>query len=193
MIELHPYGEFIPSHPRFMIIGSFPIGKFTNPKKKSEIKPHEIDFFFGGEKNLLWKLLAECFEVELKTKRDIVNFLETEGIAIGDLILACRRKKESASDSALYKIDWNKNLLRQIKGHHIQKVFFTSRKVETWFKRLFPEAQGFERVTLISPSAQSVRSLSRNPDFKVWERKHPGEPKFNFILTDYRLKFRTMG
>lgn len=193
MIELHPYGEFIPSHPRFMIIGSFPIGKFTNPKKRSQIKPHEIDFFFGGEKNLLWKLLGQCFEIELKTKSDIVNFLETQGIAVGDLIRACRRKKGSASDSALFKIEWNKNLLGQIQRHQIQKVFFTSRQVERWFNRLFPEARGFEQVTLISPSAQTMRSLSRWPGFKVWEREHPCEEKFNFILADYRFKFRTIG
>ena len=192
MIERHPYGDYIPKNARYMLIGSFPIGKFTNPDKKHEIKDHEIDFFFGGEKNLLWKLLGLCFDVELKTKSDIVKFLRSKNLAIGDVIQACRRRNGSASDAALCDIEWNLNLLKRIKRHHIKKVFFTSKSVELWFDRMFPEAEGFERITLISPSAQSVRSLPRNPEFQKWVKSHPGEPKFNFILADYQSKFRTI-
>ncbi|WPU67003.1 uracil-DNA glycosylase family protein [Peredibacter starrii] len=193
MIEVHPYGEFIPKKPRWMIVGSFPIAKFSNPKKRSEIKPHELDFFFGGEKNLLWKLLGLCFDRDLKSKKDVIRLLEDQGIAVGDVIKACRRKNGGGSDSDLYQIKWNNDLIDIIRDNGIKKVFFTSRKVEVWFNKLFPESSDIEKVTLISPSGQSVRSLSHHPDYEDWEKLHRGEPKFNFILTNYRLKFRTRG
>ena len=176
-----------------MIIGSFPIGKFTNPKKRIEIKPHELDFFFGGEKNLLWKLLGLCFDRELKTKEDVIRLLEEQGIAVGDVIKSCRRKNGGASDTDLFQIKWNEDLINVIRDNGIKKVFFTSRKVEGWFNKLFPESADLEKVTLISPSGQSVRGLSYHPDYRAWEKAHRGEPKFNFILNIYRSKFRTTG
>ena len=30
MIEHHPYGDFFPKNAKYMIVGSFPIGKLTN-------------------------------------------------------------------------------------------------------------------------------------------------------------------
>jgi len=31
MIEHHPYGDFFPKNAKYVIVGSFPIGKLTNP------------------------------------------------------------------------------------------------------------------------------------------------------------------
>lgn len=193
MIEIHPYGEFIPPNARWMIIGSFPIGKFTNPKKRSQIGNHEMDFFFGGEKNLLWKLLGKCFEKDLSTKQDVVSFLMDKKIAMGDVIKSCHRKGGGSSDKDLEKIVWNQGLLKEIENHRIKKIFFTSRQVEIWFNKLFPDTQNLEKVTLISPSGQSIRALPRRPDYRAWEKFHRGEPKFNFILEDYRSKFGIRG
>lgn len=189
MIERHPYGEFIPRSPRCMIIGSFPIGKFTNPSRKKEIKPHEHDFFFGGEKNLLWKLIGHAFDRELVTKEQIVQLLETYGIAIGDVIHCCKRKKGSASDADLYEIQWNQQLLQVIDQNHIEVIYFTSRKVENWFERLFPESQHLEKINLISPSAQSLRSLGRNQEYLSWKEKYPQRAALDFLKDHYRKKF----
>lgn len=191
MREKHPYGEFIPKKPGSMIVGTFPIGKFTDPKRKAEIKSHEFDFFFGGEKNLLWKLLGEVFEQSVKSKEDVKKLLEKKGIGVGDVILSCCRKNGSASDSDLFDIKWNMNLIKVIREHKISKIYFTSKKVETWFNKLFPETQDLIKITLISPSAQSVRSLSRRADYAAWLKKHPELPKYHYILDDYRRKFET--
>lgn len=193
MREKHPYGEFIPKHPRLMIVGSFPIGKFTNPQRRCEIKSNEYDFFFGGEKNLFWKLLGEVFNVSLNSSDNIKKFLQEKGIAIGDVIHSCRRKAGGGSDSNLYDIEWNKNLLKIIENNKIKKIYFTSKKVEQWFNGLFPDTNHLNKITLISPSAQSVRSITRREDFKVWLKRNPHKPKFNFILEDYRSKFETNG
>lgn len=140
-----------------MIIGSFPIGKFTYPDRRHEIKAHEMDFFFGGERNLLWKLLGRCFGARLKTREEVKKLLEREGIAVGDLILSCRRKSGRASDSQLYDIELNLELLEVIKKHNIRRVYFTSRQVQKWFHRLFPDSgvsedEGVCRVEKVPPS-----------------------------------------
>lgn len=189
--EKHPYGTFLPAHPRMMIIGSFPIGKFSDPKRRVEIKEHEIDFFFGGEKNLLWRLLGDVFNQPVKNHEEIVNMLEAKGIAMGDVIKSCRRKAGGASDSALYDIEWNRELLGLIRNHHIKKVLFTSKKVEQWFNKLFPESSEIEKVTLISPSGQSVRSLARQADYLEWRIQNSEEPNYEFILKNYRARFLT--
>lgn len=188
MIERHPYGHFIPKKPKAMIIGSFPIGKFSNPHRRGEIKPHEIDFFFGGEKNLLWKLLGECYGVSLIKKEDVVSLLEQEGLAVGDMITSCRRVEGKASDSDLYDITWNHGLLAVIKKNKIQKIYFTSRQVQKWFHKLFPEAE-LNEVLLISPSAQSRRAVVRSEDYKAWKKGHPEAKTWDYILSFYKRIF----
>lgn len=189
--EKHPYGIFLPTHPRMMIIGSFPIGKFSDPKRRCEIKEHEIDFFFGGEKNLLWRLLGDIFNKPVNNHQDILNLLEAEGIAMGDVIKSCRRKTGRASDSDLYDIEWNGELLEFIISNQIKKVLFTSKKVEQWFNKLFRDSAEIEKITLISPSGQSVRSLARRADYRDWRSQNSEEPNYEFILKNYRARLLT--
>lgn len=172
-----------------MIIGSFPIGKFTDPKRKSEIRPHELDFFFGGEKNLLWKLLGASVGKELRTKEEVIDYLEEKGLAVGDVIRSCRRKGGRASDSDLYDIEWNHDLLEIIRRNRIETVYFTSKKVQGWFNRLFPEAK-LQEILLISPSAQSVRSIVKTEGFLKWRRTHPQAPVRDYIFWVYSNIFR---
>lgn len=189
MREQHPYGEFVPKNARGMIIGSFPIGKFSNPKRFHEIKEHEFNFFFGGEKNLLWKLLGEVFNMPVTSEDEIKKLLLKNRLGVGDVIRSCKRKKGGASDTDLYDIEWNTELINVIKKNKIERLYFTSRKVEAWFHSLFKETDGLEKISLISPSGQSIRSLPRREDFKLWLKSHPNDPKVDFILYDYRLKF----
>lgn len=190
MLEQHPYGEFIPPQAEAMIVGSFPIAKFSNPELRSEIKPHEYDFFFGGEKNLLWRLLGRCFAKELRSTQDVMAMLTEQRLAMGDVIKACERKNNGSSDSDLIKIHWNHNLLAIIKENRIQKIYFTLKKVEQWFNKLFPHHQ-LQSVTLISPSAQSFRALGRNPQYLKWKKQHPQGKSLDFIFEQYRGHFLT--
>lgn len=189
MMEHHPYGTFIPKGAKAMIIGSFPIAKFSHPKKRNEIKPHEFDFFFGGEKNLLWKLIGASFKQELKSKEDIIRLLDRQKIGIGDVIKSCRRRDGKSSDSDLYDICWNEDLLEILKKNKIKRLYFTSKQVEKWFDALFPDQPDFERVSLISPSAQSARSVVKREDYQRWKKKHPLQKTFDFILSRYEEIF----
>lgn len=189
MREQHPYGEFVPKNARGMIIGSFPIGKFSNPKRFHEIKEHEFKFFFGGEKNLLWKLLGEVFHMPVTSETEIKKLLQRNGLGVGDVIRSCKRKNGGASDSDLYDIEWNTDLIQVIRKKRIERLYFTSRKVESWFNKLFKNTDDLVKISLISPSGQSIRSLPRRSDFQAWLKSHPDAPKVDFILHDYRLKF----
>lgn len=191
MRELHPYGEFIPKNADAMIIGSFPIGKFSDPKRRHEIKPHELDFFFGGEKNLLWKLLGNVFSMPVTTPDQVRKLLRAHKLGIGDVIRSCKRKKGGGSDSDLFDIEWNQELIEVIRKNKIKTLYFTSKKVEVWFNKLFKDTDDLKKVSLISPSGQSVRSLSRREDFKRWRTKNPQSSSFEFIQHDYHLKFNT--
>ncbi|MGE3610111.1 MAG: hypothetical protein AB7I27_11030 [Bacteriovoracaceae bacterium] len=187
--ETHPYGLFLPNRPKMMIIGSFPIAKFTNPLRKSEIKKNEIDFFFGGETNLLWRLLGDCFDENLSSKKNIKMFLNKYGIAIGDLIISARRKEGRSSDSSLFDIEWNTELEDVIQKHKIKKLYFTSIGVRKWFEKLFPNLNEIEKVNLISPSAQTGRSIGGQKKYKRWKLKHKNKNIYDFILEDYKKKF----
>jgi hypoxanthine-DNA glycosylase len=189
MRELHPYGELIPKKARAMIIGSFPIGKFSDPKRRHEIKSHEFDFFFGGEKNLLWKLLGAVFNMPVDSRAQVKKLLTSKGLGVGDVIKSCKRKSGGGSDTDLYDIEWNHQLIDVIRKNRIETLYFTSKKVETWFNQLFKDTDDLTKILLISPSGQSIRSITRRDDFKKWERTHKGQPKVDFILHDYRLKF----
>jgi len=173
-----------------MIIGSFPIGKFSNPKRRHEIKETELDFFFGGATNLLWRLLGDTFNVELKTKTDIKRFLQAKKLGIGDVISSCVRREGKGSDKDLLEIEWNTRLMEDIKRHKIERLFFTSRGVEKWFFHLFPDVE-IETITLISPSAQSARSLWSNPSFEQWKKNNPDTPTYEFILKTYQKAFKS--
>jgi G:T/U-mismatch repair DNA glycosylase len=184
--EYHPYGTFIPKNCQAMFIGSFPIGKFSHPGRAHEIKTNEILFFFGGEKNLLWRLVGDSFGVKLRTKEDIVSLLTEKHLGVGDVIRSCVRREGRASDKDLLEIEWNTDLLAEIRKHKIKRLYFTSKGVEKWFYRLFPEARDITAVTLISPSAQSARSLGGRDDFKAWRKKNPESPTYDFILKSYQ-------
>jgi G:T/U-mismatch repair DNA glycosylase len=187
--EYHPHETFIPKGCRAMLIGSFPIAKFSDPTRKQEIKGHEIDFFFGGEKNLLWRLIGDTFGVKLKNRKDIVKLLTEKHIGVGDVIRSCVRREGRSSDKDLQDIEWNTELLGLIRKNRIRKLYFTSRGVEKWFYRLFPEARDLEAITLISPSAQSARALGGTESYKKWRRNNPLTPTYDFILKSYQKAF----
>ncbi|MGZ3789175.1 MAG: hypothetical protein ACXVLQ_11670 [Bacteriovorax sp.] len=168
--EYHPYGAFFSTLSESLILGSFPIGKFTNPKRRKEIKPHEIDFNYGGEGNQLWPLLGMCFGLKLDTKEKILAFLEEKNFSVADIIKSCRRKKGRGSDADLYDIEWNKDLHGIIAEKKFKKIYFTSRGVRDWYVRHIGRVEGPEEIILLSPSANGVRSFPKLSEYKEWEK-----------------------
>lgn len=154
-------------------------------------KPGEVDFSYGGEKSQLWKLLSICFKRELKTKIQIINFLQDEGNAIGDVILSCQRINGSSSDNHLKNCEYFTELRDIIIINSIAKIYFTSVKVQTLFQGKIGSIKDVEEVLLISPSGSGVRQISRTfkDEFDNWRLANPLSGPSEFRVYMYKKDF----
>lgn len=191
-VEFHPYGVFIPKRPQSIIVGSFPIAKFS---RREKLKDGEIDFFYGGEKNQLWKLLGLCFNRELKSKKKIIDFLEEKGMAVGDIISSCQRKASGSLDSDLKNCQYFKGLREIIKKNSIKKIYFTSLKVQLLFQKEIGRIKGVKEILLISPSGGGIRRIAApfEKKFNIWRKKNPQKTLSEFRVYIYKKIFRNEG
>ena len=187
--EHHPYGLFLPSKAKHLLIGSFPIAKFTNEKLRDTIKQHEIDFSYGGERSRLWPLLSLSFGITLNTRSRIEAFLKVKGIGIGDVVLSCKRKNGSSSDDALREIEYNYALRDKIERYAIDHILFTSNKVQQWFEGRIGCAEHVKRTLLISPSGSGVRGFSKQHQamYERWAKPRQNSTRSQF-RTYYYMK-----
>lgn len=188
-IEYHPYGPFIPPNAKSIIVGTFPIAKFTDQTKK--FKENEIDFSYGGEKSQFWKLLSISFNRELKNKDQILNFLRDEGIAIGDVIKSCQRINGSSSDNHLRNCEYFISLREIIISNSISKIYFTSAKVKFLFQSKIGSVEGVEEILLISPSGSGVRQISNiyKDEYKKWKIMNSSGSPAEFRIYMYKTFF----
>lgn len=171
--ECHHIGDIFDEKSRFLILGSFPIAKFTCDEKRNKIKTNEINFYYGGMGNCFWPLLSKIFQRNLSSLKEISSFLDDEGFAIADIVKSCCRKNGGSSDSDLKSIVWNELLLTKIQSQKIEIIFFTSKWVETNFKRHIHPGYTGKCVTLLSPSKSFFRSIGRDQNFKNWKINNP--------------------
>ncbi|MBC7711849.1 MAG: hypothetical protein H7177_00820 [Rhizobacter sp.] len=182
IVEYNPYKPFVPMNADKIIIGNFPIGKFTNPQRHHEKKENEIEFYYGGVTNKLWRLIGECFNLKLDSVRSIKSFLTEHHIAIADILLSCRRKNGSALDSALYDKTYNHELEKIIRKKNFSELIFTSKHVYQEFRKHIGKFPEIPHTILYSPSPNAVRGLVKNQEFLSMKRKDP-----DFSVNDYRL------
>lgn len=146
MIEKHPFGNFVPKNPKYLMLGSF-VTKPSNP----------YEWFYANGRNQFWPIMEEVYTSNFSTKEKQQKlFIELE-MALADIILSCERKKNSNLDINLFNIVYNTKALTDIiNKHSINKIFFTSRYVETLFrkhfKNLIEQNPKIELITLPSPS-----------------------------------------
>lgn len=189
ILEYHPYQPFIPSNARKLIVGNFPIGKFTNPARFLEIKPNEMDFYYGGASNKLWRLLSQCFVVSLSNEKEIRKFLKNHHFALADIILSCRRVRGSALDTALYDKTYNMDVKRIIEKENFEELIFTSRHVYTEFRKHIGKFPNIKHTILISPSPTAVRGLIKNKEFLELKKENSTLSIEEFRLMKYKQIF----
>jgi hypoxanthine-DNA glycosylase len=150
MVEIHPFGDFIPSNTKYLILGSF-----TGKRSEEDIL-NDYDWFYGTKRNLFWPILQEVYKLELKTKENKQQLFNRLGVAITDIILSCERRSNNNSDMNLTNIVLNQEVANILKKNKIIKIFFSSRFVEKLFKRHFKDLitqyPEVELITLPSPS-----------------------------------------
>ena len=100
-IERHPWEPFVPENSRVLILGAFP------PKSNR----WSMDFYYPNRINDFWRIIGLIFfadkdyfyDTTAKQFRldDILKFLNSKGIAMGDAALEVKRLKDNASDKYL--------------------------------------------------------------------------------------------
>lgn len=143
MIEVHPFGDFVPKDPRYLLIGSF----VTKPMNNYE-------WFYANGRNQFWPILEEVYDRDLKNKNEQIKLFKDLHMALTDIIYSCERKKNSNLDINLFNITYNIEAIRNIvKVNKIRRIYFTSRFVESIFRRKFKDiSMELELVCLPSPS-----------------------------------------
>lgn len=157
MIEIHPFGCFVPKNAKYLILGSFTTKEAYDTAKKKDY----VWFYSNGGRNMFWPIMETIYGRELKTRKQMQDLLTAKKIGLGDIILQCERRKHSNLDihltNVIYAIEDITSVLR---NNPIQKIFFTSRYVEKEFKKKFKdlilEYPKIELVTLPSPSPRYV-------------------------------------
>lgn len=113
MICRHPYRPFIPPGTRRLIVGTLPPPRFS----LGELRPEDVDFYYGSCNSLLWQLLARIYGVELRSENSAAavterqELLEREGLGVCDMVESCSRQRVNASDPGMEDI-----LLRDLLG-----------------------------------------------------------------------------
>ncbi len=149
MLETHPFGIFVPTKVKYLLLGSF-----TALKRDNDLK---YDWFYGSSRNQFWPILEKVYDLKLENKQAKRNLFTKLQLALGDIIYQCERKKESSLDVHLTNCIYNKPAIKKVlQENKIQKVFFSSHFVETEFKKHFKEIiiefPKTEYFTLPSPS-----------------------------------------
>lgn len=142
MIETHPFGNFVPSKVRYLMLGSF-VTKPSNP----------YEWFYANGRNQFWPIMEAVYSKEFKTKDQQQKLFIRLEMALADIILSCERKKNSNLDVNLYNCSYNISAITKIiHKNKIKKIFFTSRHVEDLFRKLFKNLITDDMVLVCLPS-----------------------------------------
>ncbi|MDY8134198.1 uracil-DNA glycosylase family protein [Aquimarina sp. 2201CG5-10] len=112
--HIHPYEPFFPKGVTKIIVGTLPPPRFTT----RDLNERDVDFCYGSSNGLLWPVLDQIFELDLKyeTTRYAANqrkdFLTQKKIGVCDIVQSCKREKIDASDLGMKDIE-----LRDIIGY----------------------------------------------------------------------------
>lgn len=161
-IETHPFGDFIPQNSKYLLIGSFT----TKPKD-------DYVWFYANGRNHFWPIMENVFEIELKTKNSQQQLFEDLNMALSDIIYSCERKNGSNLDNNLINIVYNiKGITNIIENNKIEKIFFSSRFVETKFKKIFKGIiEANPHIELVYLPSPSPRYAAMNRQEKINEYK----------------------
>lgn len=157
------------------------VGTYTTPEGFAH------GYFYSSACNKMYGLLSKLFqedkenehsfvylkkklicEVDSKIKEDVIKEinekLKEHGLAFFDIVKAADRKEPYSSkdsDLKLEFIDWDTSTFESIE-RNIDKIVFTSKKAETWFKEIFHPRNSikFHTIALRTFKDQDLLELS---------------------------------
>ncbi|MDP2874176.1 MAG: DNA-deoxyinosine glycosylase, partial [bacterium] len=159
-------GDFVPKRTTYLMLGSFP----TKPS-------HRYDWFYANGRNQFWPIMEEVYGLELRTKEEQRQLFSQLGMALADIILSCERKHNSNLDVNLFNHVYNiKGITAIITKNRLKQIFFTSRYVETLFRKHFKDIlQLYPKIKLICLPSPSPRYavLSKQEKVKSYKKLLP--------------------
>ena len=169
MRETNPFSVFCPPKAKYLILGSF--------VAKDGRKGVSYDWYYSNGRNQFWRILENIYGVELKSKETQQALFTKLAVAIADIILQCERVGRSSLDTHLTNFVYNSSAIKKVlRKNHIEKIFFTSRFVETHyrrhFKNLIEKFPDIELITLPSPSPRYA-AMSKAGKIKKYAQVFP--------------------
>jgi hypoxanthine-DNA glycosylase len=162
MQEFHPFLPFVPAGATVLLLGTFP-GRETTQTPPGQLNP-EV-WSYRGPRNQCWPILSLIYGLPVATRAQKEALLAANGLALADVILACRRRDNTNGDDNLVDIVWNQAAIGAIIGSgQIRQVLCTSKMAEKAFKQWHP---GFPCATLPSPSPRYAR-LRMEQKAEIW-------------------------
>ena len=173
MIETHPFGNFIPSKTKYLLLGSF-AGRAASYAGSAD------DWFYGARRNQFWPIVESVYHKELKSKLAKEKLFTELGVAISDIILQCERQRGSNLDSNLINIVFNTRAITEIlEQNRIKVIFFSSRFAENLFRRQFKGIiQQHPEIGLVTLPSPSPRYATMSKSQKI-EKYRSLLPKLN--------------
>ena len=155
-METNHFVCYIPASATKLVVGSFPC-RGTDQYG---------DFFYSGSgRNYFWPVLSAISGMPATAKKEKQAICDAYGIALTDVALKIRRKKNNCSDSNLEIIEYNHEGIHRCLAAGVKKIFFTSRFVEAHFRKICP-AISVPAILLPSPSPAANRHIGGLPDYK---------------------------
>lgn len=158
MVEMHPFGNFVPKKTKYLMLGSF-VTKPSNP----------YEWFYANGRNQFWPIMEEVYDSEFNNKEKQQQLFIQLEMALADIILSCERRNNSNLDINLFNIVYNATAIKAIiRKNKVRKIFFTSRHVETLFRKHFKDIiQLYAEVELICLPSPSPRYAMLSKQKKV--------------------------
>ena len=153
--HFHPYKPYINDDTKKIIVGTLPPPRFC----KKEFKNNDVDFCYGSQDGLLWKVLDVIFDLKLEyknTKEEIEkrkDFLISQRIGVCDIVENCKREKIDASDLGMNDVQL-RDILNYLKLYKtIDTIIFTggnSKNGPEYFLRKILKTQNIKFIEISS-------------------------------------------
>jgi hypoxanthine-DNA glycosylase len=158
MLEVHPFGDFIPTKTKYLMVGSF-VTKPSNP----------YAWFYANGRNQFWPIMEAVYSKEFPTKEAQQQLFVDLEMALTDVIYSCERKNNSNLDINLFNITYNTEGINSIlRSHTIVKIYLTSKYVEKVFRRQFKDTlQTRPEIILVTLPSSSPRYAAMTKQDKI--------------------------
>lgn len=161
----HPYKVYIPENATKLIVGTLPPPRFT----KRQLKEGDVDFCYGSRDGLLWIVLDNIFDLDLKFEnteeavQQRKEFLKERSIGICDMVESSKRAKIDASDLGMQDVELRDMIGILRENTKIDTLLFTGGNSkngpEYFFRRHLREIGSNIRLKVISNEVPRVHQF----------------------------------